>query len=36
VPFSEVVETYGAAILDFPRAARPADPACAAALPARD
>ncbi|KQO70074.1 hypothetical protein [Methylobacterium sp. Leaf88] len=30
VPFSEVVETYGAAILAFRRAARPADPACAA------
>ncbi|MFD1300152.1 hypothetical protein [Methylobacterium marchantiae] len=29
VPFSEVVETYAAAILDFRRAARPDDPACA-------
>jgi hypothetical protein len=29
VPFSEVVETYGAAVLAFHRAARPADPACA-------
>ncbi|GJD73760.1 hypothetical protein [Methylobacterium goesingense] len=31
VPFSEVVETYGAAILAFHRAARPVDPACATA-----
>ncbi|KQP42967.1 hypothetical protein ASF49_00635 [Methylobacterium sp. Leaf104] len=30
VPFAEVVETYGAAVLAFRRAARPADPACAA------
>ncbi|KQP61779.1 hypothetical protein ASG40_00315 [Methylobacterium sp. Leaf399] len=29
VPFSEVVETYGAAILAFRRAERPTDPACA-------
>lgn len=28
VPFAEVVETYGAAILDFQRADRPVDPAC--------
>jgi hypothetical protein len=35
VPFSEVVETYGAAILAFHRAARPADPACAAPAAAR-
>ncbi|ACA17462.1 conserved hypothetical protein [Methylobacterium sp. 4-46] len=27
-PFSEVVETYARAVLDFPRAPRPADPAC--------
>ncbi|GJD50203.1 hypothetical protein OPKNFCMD_2940 [Methylobacterium crusticola] len=27
-PFSEVVETYTAAVLDFRRAPRPADPAC--------
>jgi hypothetical protein len=27
-PFSEVVETYTAAVLDFARAPRPADPAC--------
>ncbi|WP_019905583.1 hypothetical protein [Methylobacterium sp. 77] len=30
LPFSEVVETYRSAILDFRRAARPVDPACAA------
>ncbi len=35
VAFSEVVETYGAAILAFHRAARPADPACAALPPSR-
>lgn len=29
VPFAEVVETYGAAILAFHRAGRPVDPACA-------
>jgi hypothetical protein len=29
VPFAEVVETYGSAILAFSRAARPLDPACA-------
>ncbi|MFE1598456.1 hypothetical protein [Methylobacterium sp. ID0610] len=28
-PFSEVVETYARAVLDFARAPRPADPACA-------
>lgn len=28
-PFSEVVETYTRAVLDFPRPARPEDPACA-------
>ncbi|MCJ2036828.1 hypothetical protein [Methylobacterium sp. J-068] len=33
VPFSEVVETYGAAILAFHRAARPADPTCAPSSP---
>ncbi|MEH3146913.1 MAG: hypothetical protein PGN34_16535 [Methylobacterium frigidaeris] len=32
-PFSEVVETYTAAVLDFARAPRPADPACAAPSP---
>ncbi len=35
VPFSEVVETYASAILDFRRAARPADPACGAGPPSR-
>lgn len=35
VPFSEVVETYGSSILDFYRAARPADPACGAAPTSR-
>lgn len=35
VPFSEVVETYGSAILDFRRAARAADPACSASPPSR-
>ena len=35
VPFSEVVETYGSAILDFRRATRPPDPACGAAPPSR-
>lgn len=35
VPFSEVVETYASAILDFHRAVRPPDPACGAAPPSR-
>ncbi|MGU3362472.1 hypothetical protein ACLBWX_19275 [Methylobacterium sp. M6A4_1b] len=35
VPFAEVVETYGAAVLAFHRAVRPADPACAASPSAR-
>ncbi|WP_036266104.1 hypothetical protein [Methylobacterium sp. 10] len=35
VPFSEVVETYGSAILDFHRAERPSDPACGPAPPSR-
>lgn len=32
VPFSEVVETYGGALLDFRRADRPAGSACPVSL----